>query len=192
MSLSGIAVGLDLSLTGAGVAVAHSPDAAEWGDEDRFQVHTFGRPGKNDETLDHRLKRIDDTVEQIGSAIVNLIQWPSLAVVEQPAYGQTNGKSHDRSGLWWLVVHRVVHSYGIPLLEATPQKVKMYATGKGGASKDEVLAAVVRRYPDAPVSNNNEADAFVLAAIGLRLLGEPIEKNLPQTHLRAMEGLEIP
>ncbi|QUE25350.1 RuvC-like resolvase [Microbacterium phage Fizzles] len=192
MSLGGISCGLDLSLTGAGVAIAHSPDAAEWGDEERFQVHQFGRAGKNDETLDQRLDRIDTMVEQIGSVICNLMQWPQVAIVEQPAYGQTNGKSHDRSGLWWLVVRRVARTYAIPTLEVTPQKVKIYATGNGAASKDEVIAAVVRRYPDAPVTTNNEADAFVLAAIGLRLLGEPIEESLPKTHLRAMEGLTIP
>lgn len=192
MSISGIAVGLDLSLTGAGVAVAHSPDAAEWGDEDRFQVHTFGRAGKNDETLDQRIDRIDTMVDQIGSVLASLMQWPTIAVVEQPSYGSNSGKQHDRSGLWWMVVRRVARTYAIPVVEVAPTKVKMYATGSGAAGKDEVITSVVRRYLDAPVTNNNEADAFVLAAIGLRLLGEPIEESLPKTHLRAMEGLKIP
>ena len=38
------------------------------------------------------------------------------------------------------------------------------ATGAGGglkAGKDQVLAAVIRRYPDVPVDGNDQADALV-------------------------------
>jgi len=73
-----------------------------------------------------------------------------------------------------------------------PPKVRaIYATGKA-LDKDQVLAAVVRRYPNVPIGNNNEADALILAAMGARKLGHPYEPSLPQTHLRAMDGAEWP
>jgi Holliday junction resolvasome RuvABC endonuclease subunit len=72
-------------------------------------------------------------------------------------------------------------------------KLKIYATGRGNKhEKDEVTVALIRRYADAPIQNNDEADATGLAMMGARLLGEPYEKSLPQTHLRAMEGLALP
>ena len=67
-----------------------------------------------------------------------------------------------------------------------------YATGKGNAGKDEVLLAASRRYPHAPIVGNDDADAVVLAAIGARLLGEPVEDSLPKTHLDALAKLTLP
>ena len=67
-----------------------------------------------------------------------------------------------------------------------------YATGRGNAGKDEVLLAVSRRYPHAPIVNNDQADAVALAAMGARLLGEPIEDSLPKTHLDALAKLAAP
>ena len=73
-----------------------------------------------------------------------------------------------------------------------PTSRATYATGKDNAGKDAVLAAVVRRYPDVDVTGNDEADALVMAAMGARLLGHPLEDSLPQSHLRALAGLELP
>lgn len=80
----------------------------------------------------------------------------------------------------------------MPLLVVTPAQLKTYATGKGNASKDAVLAAAVKRYPAWDITGNDVADAVVLMAIGSRLLGHPIEASLPQTHLRALDKLALP
>lgn len=73
-----------------------------------------------------------------------------------------------------------------PIVIITPSQRAKYATGKGNASKDAVLLAVARRYPTVEVTDNNEADALVLAAMIARLAGRPIETSLPQTHLDAL------
>jgi hypothetical protein len=67
-----------------------------------------------------------------------------------------------------------------------------YATGKGMIAKDAVLAAVVRRYVGIDVTCNDEADALILAAMGARHLGQPIEDSLPLTHLAAMDNVHWP
>lgn len=166
-------VGLDLSLTATGLAFIR-PDSAAG-------VQTLKSKGAKDASLAERALRIHNLARDIIIAACTA----DVVVIEQPAYNQTGGSHHDRSGLWWLVVDALADEE-LRIVEATPQAVKTYATGKGNASKDEVLAAVVRRYPDVEVANNNEADALVLAAIGARLAGHPIEE-LPQTHLRALE-----
>ena len=59
------------------------------------------------------------------------------------------------------------------VVEVSPT-ARAHATGKGTARKDAVIAAVESRY-EVGVANDNEADAIVLAAIGARLVGFPIE-----------------
>ncbi len=179
-------IGIDPSLTGAGVGAiqVHGDDVTQ-------AVHTFGRKGRTSETLEQRLDRITTITTQVLDVISSLDSWPELVAIERPAYGQTSGSHHDRSGLWWDLVRVLIYKMGIPVVEIDISKVKIYATGKGVGSKDQIMAAAIRRYPDAPISNNNESDAFVLAAMAARLIGQPID-DLPKTHLRAMEGLVRP
>ena len=68
---------------------------------------------------------------------------------------------------------------GHPVAEVAPALLKKYATGKGNAAKDEVLASVVRRYPQVDISGNDISDALVLAAMGARQLRTPIETSMP-------------
>jgi crossover junction endodeoxyribonuclease RuvC len=51
---------------------------------------------------------------------------------------------------------------------------------------------VIRRYPDVDVDGNDVADALVLAAIGCRHLGSPLEESLPANHLAAMNKIRWP
>jgi crossover junction endodeoxyribonuclease RuvC len=102
-----------------------------------------------------------------------------------------------RAGFWWLVAWRLwVRGYTV--VEVPPATRTRYATGRGNASKDDVLSAVIRRYPHVDVNGNDEADSLVLAAMGMRHLGRPIEPllgracALPQTHLAAMDAVTWP
>lgn len=173
VSASPRVIGLDLSLTSTGLAFIRP--AAPAG------VQTLKSKGAKDATLAERALRLHNLARDIILAALTA----DVVVIEQPAYNQTGGSHHDRSGLWWLVAD-ALSDEELRLVEVTPQAVKKYATGKGNASKDEVLAAVVRRYPDVEVGNNNEADALVLAAIGARLAGYPIEESMPLAHLDAL------
>ena len=86
----------------------------------------------------------------------------------------------------WCEHHQIPYQ-GVPV-----GTIKKHATGKGNAGKDEVLLAVSRRYPQAPIVNNDQADAVTLAAMGARLLGEPVEDSLPKAHLDALAKLALP
>lgn len=167
-------VGIDLSLQSTGAATI---------DEDgNYTLRTFPSTGTKTDTLATRGVRLHNlTAEIILIACV-----ADVVCIETPAYSQTTGSHHDRSGLWWLVVDALLGEE-LELFEVSTSTVKKYATGKGNANKDTVLANVVRRYPEAPVESNDEADAFVLAAIAARLDGHPIEASLPETHLAAMK-----
>lgn len=134
--------------------------------------------------------------ERFAKLSAGIIRWvvqderPALVAIEQPAYSKTMGSMHDRSGLWWMIVQRLLFME-IPVIEISPSKRAKYATGRGIVDKDVVMAAVVRRYPQYEITNNNEADALVLAMMAARLLGRPLD-DPPKTHLAAMDGLEVP
>lgn len=111
-----------------------------------------------------------------------------LVVIEAPAFASKTGSVHERSGLWWQIVAECWYN-GVDVLEVPPTSRAKYGSGKGNASKDAVLAAAVRQYSQAPIANNNEADAVILAAIGARVLGEPIEDHLTKPQLEALVKL---
>jgi Holliday junction resolvasome RuvABC endonuclease subunit len=154
-----VVVGIDPSLTGTGVV--------------RVGVETVTKlipsKGHQGDLLPDRWARIS----VISDLIIRLSGEVALVVIEQPAYSGTGGKHGDRDGLWWLIVNRLILT--VPVLEVPPATLKKYVTGKGNADKDAVIAHVIRDYPDVQVEDNNVADAYGLAAIGRRILGDPIE-----------------
>lgn len=178
-----IVVGLDLSLTSTGVAriwIDNDPAAPP-----HTLVDRITSSGKEDATLLQR----DTRLLRLRKQITALALPADLAVIEAPAYSRTAGSQHDRSGLWWSVVRNLLMN-DVPVVEVPPTTRARYACGKA-AAKDAVLAAVVRRYADVDVTGNDEADALVLAAMGARHLGHPID-DVPKTHLAAMDAVRWP
>lgn len=177
-------VGIDTSLTSTGLALLRDTGIPV--------LARVRSAGKKDDTLAMRFQRLD----KLGASIIAFVQEakPDLVVIEGPSMASQHGHPHDRSGLWWLVAFSL-HKLGLPTMEVPPNNRIKYATGKGAgplASKDAVLTAVVRRYSDIEVANNDEADAVLLAAIGMRMLGAPLEPSLPQANLDALTKLKLP
>ncbi|GAA1992699.1 hypothetical protein GCM10009718_33010 [Isoptericola halotolerans] len=176
-------VGLDLSLTSTGVAAICDDDTvpAPYAFVDRITSKPSGS------TLEARNRRLAIIVDAVHGWVHD---GADLVVIEGLAYSSTSGKAAERAGLWWLVVHRLIAN-GYPVAEVPPTSRAKYATGTGNAAKDAVLAAVVRRYPDVEVTGNDEADSLILAAMGARWLGHPID-DLPKSHLDAMTKVQWP
>lgn len=177
-------VGLDLSLTATGVCRIVIGD-------DR-QLHSISAdtidPGTA--TGHERIRHVRQSVrEWILSPFTPRL--PDLIVVEGPSYRSHGTYFHETAGLWWNVTHMLWAS-GAPYAMVAPTARAKYATGTGAASKDGVLLAVARRYRDVEMANNNESDALILAAMGARHLGHPIEPSLPLTHTLAMNKVAWP
>lgn len=149
-------VGFDLSLTSTGIGVI-----------DRHQGWA------------HRLTtgklRGHPRAEYIVEQCVRWAVDADLVLIEGPAYGKNQG-AFVLGGIWWLVTHHFWRA-GIRYVSVPPPCLKKYATGRGTgpqASKEAVMAAAIRRYPDVDIDGNDKADGFVLAAIGADWLGHPI------------------
>lgn len=187
-----IIVGIDPSLTGTGIARIDT--------EDRLvaAMTTVTSTGKRDDTWVTRTQRLEDLAHRISKHCLiadDLSGWPvnpDLVVLEAPTLSQGRQGGHlDRHGLWWLILARLT-AWECPYAVVTASSRAKYATGKGNAPKDEVLLAVARRYPHVAVTNSNEADALILAAMGARHLGQPIEDSLPIAQRDAMERVAWP
>lgn len=155
-------IGLDLSLTHAGVAILRdeaAPELAVIGSaatgvmlKDRYtrlnehagRIFEFADPGYLE---DGQPEFVDEYIH---------------VVVEQPAYAQTQGSQHDRSGLWWLVMSGFAH---YRMTEVPPSVLKKFATGKGNASKAEMMARTAQDFPGLPFKDDNDSDALWLATM---------------------------
>ena len=166
-------VGLDLSLTASGVASS------------RGWTETVFSTGKADATLAQRRERL----VAISTVVHGLAHHSDLVVIEAPAFSRTTGHMHDRSGLWWAVVHGLM-SRDIPVVEVTATTLKKYATGKGNATKPDMRVELYRR-AGVDLRDDNQVDAVWLAHLGCHLLGRPL-LNLPQTHLVALDKVARP
>lgn len=164
-------VGVDLSLTGT-ASVLIKPDG-------EVRVREVGT--KAVDTVTRTLDRFWAIISSFDS-----IASGSLAVVEGPAYGSTSGHAHDRGGLWWMAVDHLVNGLGIEVRVCPPATLKTYATGRGTASKAEVVAWCARSFPDVALKTDNAADALVLAAIAARLDGHPVDGDRPERSLKAL------
>lgn len=176
MVLAPLVVGIDPSLTSAGVV-------SSTGAVFRVQSKPCG-----DSILQRHL-RLCGLVEQIVA-----LAWdgsrPDLVVLEGPSYASTGGSQHDRAGLWWLLVDALI-ARGIEPAIAPPKCRAKYASGNGNSSKDACMAAVVRRYPDFEIGNNDAADALALCAMGRDWLGFPLEP-MPKVNRMGLDGVSWP
>lgn len=131
--------GLDRSLTATGLV---TPDGAR---------HIIGSRHRG-------LARLADLRDQI----LNTLSYPCLVVTE--GYSMASGQGAHQLGELGGVVLLAIHELGQPIAIVPPPSLKKFATGKGNANKDQVLAAAVRRWPD--IDDNNIADAAWLQAMG--------------------------
>lgn len=172
-------VGVDPSLTSLGLAAIREGSVVA--------VARVRSKGSTKDSLLQRYERQQGIIEQVRGFVA---EWgPDLALIEGPSYGSKFGHPHDRSGLWWGIVSTLLVTAACPVVEVPPTVRMKYATGKGSADKDVVLAHTIKRYPMADITSNDVADAVILAAMGSRHCRVPAEESLPLTHLAAMDKI---
>lgn len=168
-------VGLDLSLSSAGVAHA----ALERG------VATLKPKEKTDPQRMVEMRQAVLTAVRVWSP-------QPLVMIEGFAFGQQRGASqaHKIGGLGWIVRVALLEA-GIPYLEVAPAALKRFATGKGNANKDEVLIAAVKA--GARVEGNDEADAWWLRQMGLAAVGvSGADVPLTAARLEVLDKIDFP
>lgn len=180
-------VALDLSLAATGVAWTHD--------------HT-GRPGVGCRTvhtartkhgatdMDHR--RVSAVLADVAAACLSR---PHLVVIEWLPLIDGKGDITVRLGelhgviKHWLFTRRPPVRY----VGMRPQDVKIWATGKGNATKTDVRAAITAQYGRlCHVEDDNQADALSMLSAAAAAYGQPLAGSVTQLQRRALAGVKWP
>jgi Holliday junction resolvasome RuvABC endonuclease subunit len=114
---------------------------------------------------------------------------PALIAIEGPSYGSKGNALHQLAGLWWIVYDALTRAR-MPIVVIPPGQLKKYATGKGTADKTAMAVALQRR-ADIELGDDNQVDAWWLAAAALDHLGHPIV-DLPKAQREALAKVAWP
>ncbi|MDQ3028987.1 MAG: hypothetical protein M3R09_02935 [Actinomycetota bacterium] len=162
-----LVVGLDLSLTCTGIA------GAGWSDIVRTKLRGDAR--------------LDYLVLTIGS----FIKRADMVAMEGPSYGHAGLGGHEELAGLRCAIRLDCYRRGIPYGIIPPSSLKLFATGNGRAAKGEMRSAIADRYGihTEGACQYDEADAYVLLAMGLDHLGHPLA-DVPPSHSRALDGCD--
>ena len=176
-----IIIGLDPSLTSAGIAILDNGTPT--------LLASIGHPSQG-RSFAHRSRRI---VSQCRAIVNALPERADLVVIEEPAWGINMPSAHDRAGLWWGL-YSALTAKGHTIAVVNPKTRAKWASGTGAASKTQVLEAV--RTTWAPwrlrITNDDVADALTLAEIGARHVGEELHFMPRRRHIEALAGMTLP
>jgi hypothetical protein len=176
--------GFDLSMTASGVCVIESRTAEPlWAEDDAWAVPVLsiiGEAGKASDSARVRAKRAEKLAQAIAARAGRL----DLAVFEGGSFGSkrfARNLADERTAMRI----RLIGLMDCPVAVVQPSTLKLYATGDGHASKESVVEDTLASY-ELPSRDDNLIDAFVLARMGARRLGQPIEAQTEEHQLRAM------
>lgn len=155
-NVSGVC-GIDPSLTGSAVC-CWDPD----GTGPSFQEKYGSQPAK---TLAGRIDRF----ETLARSVCRSLQGTTLVVIEGYSHG-SKGSSVLSIAEYGGILRAAMLKITPHVIEVSPSALKKFATGKGNSPKDVLMAHVAKRW-GVLFSSNDEADAYVLARIGLCLAG---------------------
>jgi Holliday junction resolvasome RuvABC endonuclease subunit len=162
-----IVVGLDLSLSSTGVALPGRTLAL------RTNLRGEAR-------LAYQRRELAILLKRVG---------PDLAVLEGYAYGANDAGSRANTELGG-VVRLLLYDLGIPYCVVNPTTLKLFATGHGRASKDD-MAMAARRHAAFDAPTDDEVDAWWCRVVGLHIAGRP-PFPLPERQRAALAKVAVP
>jgi crossover junction endodeoxyribonuclease RuvC len=161
-------IGLDLSLTSTGVCSKEGSFA--------YQPKTKGM---------ERLANIRDEVMLVVTA-----QNHPIVIVEGYSFSSRNSQSHALGELGG-VMRLALHETGISYIDVPPTSRAKFATGKGNASKNEVVSSISARTGIvwSGKGADDMCDAWILRQMGLAHLGES-EYDWPAVNMAALDKID--
>jgi crossover junction endodeoxyribonuclease RuvC len=127
---------------------------------------------------------------EIRRRVLELAHGAELVLVEGYSYG-SKGSAVVNIGELGGVVRVALYEARHPVVEIPPSCLKRYATGKGNAPKDEVLAAAIRRL-NYQGHDHNEADALWMVQMALARSGRPEAVAVPVAHREGLAKVRWP
>jgi len=130
----------------------------------------------------------------IENALVGYISKykPDIVAYENYAFSRARAGSRAITGLAELggVVKRLLYMQGIGILSVPPTSLKLFATGKGRAEKDEV-ALYIQREEGIMFATSDQNDAAVLLKVGeAKVNARLLPRNRAHYQRKAVAGCD--
>lgn len=174
-------VGLDLSLTSAGMSDTTKHMVVKTGPEDCIE-----------QRLDTLVDRAMWFCTMIGRPYADLV------VIEGSAFSKNQQKGHEELAAIRLMMRHALWSQGIPFAVVPPSTLKLYTTGHGKATKPQMAAALKERHgldlskTKVSAGRYDMVDAYALAAMGLHHLGERLPSEGPPPPMKSLFAVPWP
>lgn len=150
----------------------------------KISVSTLSTFKCKEKTKREYSRRVTRVIEQIEEAMDGV----GLVAIEELAYGAKGEATWVLPWIWGRVID-LCEKHDIPVITVSTTAVKKYVTGNGGCKKEIATLAIVRRWPEVEIVDNNQADALVVAAMGCRYLDLPIDSVPKANYQSAMAKL---
>lgn len=167
-------IGLDLSLTGTGVALTEASEATV----------------KTGFLMGAKLRG----VERLFWYRTKIMEWvtgpptqTTLVVIEGYSFGSRNSQAHSLGELGG-VIRLACATAGHTMVRVPPGTLKKFVTGKGNATKPEMAVGLFKRW-GIEKADDNEADAAALALYGRALTG--IDTPATKEQREALTACEV-
>jgi hypothetical protein len=162
-----VVVGLDLSLTGAGMVAVPSFWGGDW---NRVAHHTFGEKLPRDAEEALRIGRLT----RISAAVVEFARRHGATdiAIEGYAFASMQSHAHSLGELGGVVRHQVVHQLGIVPSSVPVHSGRKLLLGKVPRKDAKIATRAFLTKAGMPASwSMDEGDAFVVANFALSELG---------------------
>ncbi len=115
-----------------------------------------------------------ERIDYIAETIRDYTCEADVVVLEGYSFASNTGRVFERAELGGIVRYDIWVAE-VPFVDVPPGTLKKYATGKGNAQKDAMIAAAIRRF-GFKGSDNNEADAYLLWCMARHAYGHPVAR----------------
>lgn len=135
------------------------------------------------------VQRLED-ISQSVSELLSRTPSDVVVTIEGYSFASRNSQAHS-IGEVGGVVRLTLFRHHVPFIEVPPTSRAKFATGKGNASKNEVISSVSARTGITWVGKgaDDEVDAFILEEMGLVVQGVG-RYQWPQSNLDALEKID--
>lgn len=108
---------------------------------------------------------------EISKALLGLVAHHGVRIIcaESMSFPRSSSVA-AKVAMVWGVLANLTNLYDLPMLQATPQKIKKAVCGKINASKEEIAVAVARQYPAAASFINEFVASRVIENSGRKLV----------------------
>ena len=163
-------IGLDMSLSGTGIAVI---------DGEELKLKTV-KTKPND--FPNIYRRVDYIIDEILSELNDV----EMICIEQPFISKGSMGSNDKLIYLGMSIRKELCYRQIPFFDVHVSHLKIYATGKGNSKKHVMVKAAEMQGID--VKDDNQADAYFLCQIARAIIME--RKGQGTTRGKAKEVID--